>query len=67
MTKLSSSLAVLAAAGGALAAMPKGIDVSHYQGTVDFNAAKSNGVEFVYMKATEGLCKFAFMRCTVAL
>ncbi len=31
-----------------------GIDISKYQGTVDWRAAKAGGVEFVYIKATEG-------------
>ncbi|KAI0739124.1 glycoside hydrolase family 25 protein [Daedaleopsis nitida] len=35
-------------------AAPKGIDISHYQGTVNFNTAKANGISFVYIKATEG-------------
>lgn len=48
-------LAALALAlPAALAAAPKGIDISHFQGTVNFNTAKANGVEFVYIKATEG-------------
>lgn len=29
----------------------KGIDVSHWQGTIDFNKVKSNGVDFVIIKA----------------
>ncbi|KAH9917684.1 uncharacterized protein BXZ73DRAFT_80803 [Epithele typhae] len=32
----------------------KGIDISHWQGTVDFDALRANGVSFVYIKATEG-------------
>ncbi|OBZ67394.1 N,O-diacetylmuramidase [Grifola frondosa] len=35
-------------------ANPQGIDISNYQGTVDFNTVKANGVSFVYIKATEG-------------
>jgi len=35
-------------------AAPKGIDVSNYQGVVNFNTAKANGVVFAYIKATEG-------------
>lgn len=31
-----------------------GVDISHYQGDVDFSAIKSSGNEFVIMKATEG-------------
>jgi lysozyme len=32
----------------------QGIDVSRYQGRIDFGAAASAGTRFVYMKATEG-------------
>jgi len=32
----------------------QGFDISHYQGTVDFAAAKSSGAGFVIIKATEG-------------
>lgn len=32
----------------------QGIDVSRYQGRIDFNAARAAGTRFVYMKATEG-------------
>jgi lysozyme len=32
-----------------------GIDVSHYQGTVDWFALKSSGASFAFAKATEGL------------
>lgn len=33
----------------------KGFDISHYQSSVDFNAAyNSGGLRFVYIKATEG-------------
>ncbi|MBB2934681.1 uncharacterized protein with LGFP repeats/GH25 family lysozyme M1 (1,4-beta-N-acetylmuramidase) [Amycolatopsis bartoniae] len=31
-----------------------GMDVSHYQNTVDWNAAAANGAKFAYVKATEG-------------
>lgn len=34
--------------------MIKGIDVSHHNGTPDFQKAKASGVSFVYVKATEG-------------
>jgi len=33
----------------------KGIDVASYQNDIDFNKVKSNGIEIVYIKATEGL------------
>jgi lysozyme len=32
----------------------QGIDVSHHQGEIDWNAARSAGVDFVYIKASEG-------------
>lgn len=32
----------------------KGIDVSHYQGEIDWKAVKAAGVEFAIIKATEG-------------
>ena len=32
----------------------QGIDVSKYQGTIDWQAVKQGGVEFAYIKATEG-------------
>ena len=35
-------------------AAPKGIDVSNHQGVVNFKTAKSNGISFAYIKATEG-------------
>lgn len=31
----------------------KGIDVSHYQGNIDFNKVKADGIEFVFIKATD--------------
>ena len=31
-----------------------GIDVSHHQGTIDWNKVKAAGVQFVFLKATEG-------------
>ncbi|KIK63283.1 glycoside hydrolase family 25 protein [Collybiopsis luxurians FD-317 M1] len=33
---------------------PKGIDVSHYQGTIDWSSVAANGIKFVFIKATEG-------------
>lgn len=32
----------------------KGVDISEYQGAVDFGALQGAGIEFVYAKATEG-------------
>ncbi|KAJ1954049.1 hypothetical protein GGI12_005879 [Dipsacomyces acuminosporus] len=52
------SVAALALAAPALAAptsgLPKGIDISNYQPHVNWNTIKSSGVEFVYIKASEG-------------
>src|SRR5262249_34286320 len=36
-------------------ATTKGIDVSHYQGTIDWAAVNDGGIGFAFMKATEGL------------
>ncbi len=35
--------------------MIKGIDVSHYQGAVDWAKVKADGVEFAFIKATQGV------------
>jgi lysozyme len=32
----------------------RGIDVSHHQGAIDWAAVKGDGIQFAYMKATEG-------------
>lgn len=48
-------LAALALALPAIvSAAPQGIDVSNWQGTVNWAQVKANGVEFAYIKATEG-------------
>jgi GH25 family lysozyme M1 (1,4-beta-N-acetylmuramidase) len=33
---------------------PPGIDVSHYQGSVNWSSVKAAGIQFAYIKATEG-------------
>ena len=33
---------------------PAGIDVSHYQGSINWSSVKSAGISFAYIKATEG-------------
>jgi GH25 family lysozyme M1 (1,4-beta-N-acetylmuramidase) len=62
--RASRLLAVVAAAAGlaltttspASAATwgPAGIDVSHYQGTINWSSVKAAGISFAYIKATEG-------------
>lgn len=36
------------------ATYPAGIDVSHYQGTINWSSVKAAGIQFAYIKATEG-------------
>lgn len=33
---------------------PQGIDVSHWQGTIDWQKVKEDGIQFAFIKATEG-------------
>jgi len=33
----------------------KGIDVSHHQGNIDWKAVSENGIDYVYIKATQGM------------
>jgi GH25 family lysozyme M1 (1,4-beta-N-acetylmuramidase) len=35
-------------------AAPQGIDVSGYQPNINWASVKANGIQFVYIKATEG-------------
>jgi GH25 family lysozyme M1 (1,4-beta-N-acetylmuramidase) len=35
---------------------PLGIDVSDYQTNIDWTTVVDNGIQFVYIKATEGTC-----------
>jgi len=35
--------------------LTRGIDVSHYQGTIQWNSVAASGVDFCFIKATEGL------------
>ncbi len=53
------SLAVLLTAGSVLAATAlahadDGIDISHYQGSVNWSKVKADDITFAFMKATEG-------------
>jgi len=38
----------------ALAQRPLGMDVSHYQGAIDWTSVKNSGISFAWAKATEG-------------
>lgn len=40
--------------GSVFAGQPKGIDVSSHQPNVNWGSVKANGVQFAYIKATEG-------------
>ncbi|WP_189931637.1 GH25 family lysozyme [Streptomyces sulfonofaciens] len=40
--------------GPNLSAYPAGIDVSHYQGSINWSSVKAAGIEFAWIKATEG-------------
>ncbi|MEU5363471.1 GH25 family lysozyme [Streptomyces sp. NPDC005925] len=42
------------APGVDLMANPMGVDVSHYQGSINWSAARNAGIEFAWIKATEG-------------
>jgi GH25 family lysozyme M1 (1,4-beta-N-acetylmuramidase) len=33
-----------------------GVDVSHWQGTIDWSAVAGSGIRFAFVKATEGIC-----------
>ncbi|KAF9536459.1 hypothetical protein EC957_010883, partial [Mortierella hygrophila] len=51
MKKITSFLLL---ASVAYCAKPQGIDVSSHQPNINWRSVKSNGVDFVYIKATEG-------------
>ncbi|KAG5721529.1 N,O-diacetylmuramidase [Termitomyces sp. T112] len=48
------SIAIPALAAIIASAAPQGIDVSSYQPNIDWSTVKANGVEFAFIKATEG-------------
>lgn len=52
----AGAVGVLDEALGVCAAGPvvKGIDMSHYDGTIDWAKVKASGIDFAFMKATEG-------------
>ncbi|GAB3945970.1 hypothetical protein GCM10027614_38610 [Micromonospora vulcania] len=55
LTVLATAAATLVAtAGPAAAATTPGIDVSHYQGTINWTSVRNAGIQFAFIKATEG-------------
>ena len=56
LTTFSALSAVAIASPLAKRAAPQGIDVSNHQGTIDWTKVASEGLSFVYIKATEGTC-----------
>jgi len=48
------SLVFIALAAALAQAAPLGIDVSSFQPNVNWATVKANGIQFVYIKATEG-------------
>ena len=60
--KLLAALALALAAVQATPvkrANPQGIDVSSYQPNINWPQVAANGVQFAYIKATEGTCLFS--------
>ncbi len=45
---------MLPTGGQVVAQFVDGIDVSHWQGTINWTSVKNSGVEFAFMKATQG-------------
>src|SRR5262249_32662331 len=50
----AGGLASSAAAPGPTTSYPRGIDISHWQGTINWTGAKNSGLTFAFCKATEG-------------
>jgi lysozyme len=50
----AATLGLTVGAGQALAQRPLGIDVSEYQGSINWSSVYSDGVRFAFAKATEG-------------
>ncbi|WJK35255.1 lysozyme [Solwaraspora sp. WMMA2065] len=51
---LTTAALVAGTAAPAQAATTPGIDVSHWQGSISWTSVRNSGVEFAYIKATEG-------------
>ncbi|SCL18996.1 Lyzozyme M1 (1,4-beta-N-acetylmuramidase), GH25 family [Micromonospora rhizosphaerae] len=50
----TAAAALVATAGPAAAATTPGIDVSRYQGTINWTSVRNAGIQFAFIKATEG-------------
>ena len=50
----TAAAALVATAGPAAAATTPGIDVSHYQGAINWTSVRNAGIQFAFIKATEG-------------
>jgi GH25 family lysozyme M1 (1,4-beta-N-acetylmuramidase) len=57
MCKSAIALAVVVVAAAPLSAIEyqQGIDVSHWQGSIDWTAVRNAGIKFTFAKATEGV------------
>ncbi|WBB77486.1 GH25 family lysozyme [Micromonospora sp. WMMD882] len=53
-TLATAAVGLVATAGPAAAATTPGIDVSHWQGSINWTSVRNSGVQFAYIKATEG-------------
>ena len=51
----ATTLTLAVTAAPAQAATTPGIDVSRYQGSINWSSVRSSGVQFAYVKATEGV------------
>lgn len=49
-----SAATLVATAAPAQAATVNGIDISHYQGAINWTSVRNSGIEFAFIKATEG-------------
>lgn len=54
-TTMATGVLVASGATPALAATTDGIDVSHYQGVINWTRVRADGIQFAYIKATEGI------------
>ncbi|MFB9545005.1 GH25 family lysozyme, partial [Micromonospora sagamiensis] len=53
-TVATAAVAVVATAAPASAATVPGVDVSNWQGSINWTSVRNSGIQFAYIKATEG-------------